>query len=600
MKPPLPPPKLNLMDLLQQIERLPEAPGVYLFKGSGGEILYIGKAKDLRKRVRSYLRAQKDAKTSVMLSRVAEVDHMVTHTEKEALILEDALIKEHRPRYNIKLRDDKNYPLLRLGVKDRYPRLTLVRRVKDDGALYFGPFPSAQSVRETMKLIHRVFPLRRCSDSQFSHRSRPCINHQMGLCLAPCCKAVEEGRYREVVEQVRKFLEGEGEGVIRELEGRMRREAEALNFEEAARLRDRILALKKVLERQRVVSFDQAFRDVIALRREGAEVGIYVLSIRGGKLLSGRAFRFRDVGLPEQEVLSSFLSRYYSRGRYVPPEVVVPFELEDAPFIETLGARVHPPEDQRQRELMALAEENLKAKFRGDRQEALEELMHRFRLHRYPRRIEAFDISTLRGGQAVGSMVVFVEGEPAKDLWRRFRIKGVEGMDDYAMIYEVLRRRFQRKGEGGLPDLVVIDGGKGQLKMAIKAMEELGVEGVDCLSIAKGRRPGEGERVFLPKAKDPLFLRGRKPSTLLLKAIRDEAHRFAVTYHRRLRQKEGFLTPLDGVPGVGEVKKRALLEHFGGMEALMRATPEELMEVSGIGPKMAQRIWGHLRKEVRG
>ena len=316
------------------MEGLPEKPGVYLFKDSKGEIIYIGKAKDLRKRVRSYLHGQKDLKTSVMLSKVAEVDHMVTETEKEALILEDALVKEHKPRYNIKLRDDKNYPLLRLSVQDRYPRLTLVRRVKADGALYFGPFPSAQSVRETMRLIHWVFPLRRCSDSQFTHRSRPCLNFQMRRCLATCCRRVPEERYRAIVDQVRQFLEGEGEKVLKGLEEQMRKEAEALNFEEAARLRDRITALRKVLERQRVVSLDLADRDVIAMLRHRGKVGVYVLSIRGGKLLGGRFFDFKDVGLPDQEVLSSFLSRYYSRGRYVPPEVVVPFELEDASLIE--------------------------------------------------------------------------------------------------------------------------------------------------------------------------------------------------------------------------------------------------------------------------
>lgn len=580
---------------------MPERPGVYLFKDSKGKIIYIGKAKNLRKRVRSYLHGLKDTKTSVMLSRVAEVDHLVTHTEKEALILEDALIKEHKPRYNIKLRDDKNYPLLRLGIRDRYPRLTLVRRVKDDGALYFGPFPSAQSVRETMKLIHRVFPLRRCSDSQFSHRSRPCINYQMGRCLAPCCREVDEGRYREIVEQVRKFLEGEGEDVINELHERMQRAAEELNFEEAARLRDRIAALRKVLERQKVISLDQASRDVIAFLKKEGRVGIYVLSIRGGKLLGGRAFEFRDVGLPDQEILSSFLSRYYSKGRYVPPEVIVPFELEDASFIEGLGARVHPPEDRGQKGLVALAEENIRARFRGDREGALDELRRRFRLRRQPKRIEAFDISTLGGGQAVGSMVVFLEGEPSKDQYRRFRIRGVKGMDDYAMIYEVLKRRFERgKKEGTLPDLLVIDGGKGQLRMALEAMKELGAEGIDCLSIAKGRKPGEGDRVFLPLAKDPVPLKDRKPSTLLLKAIRDEAHRFAISYHRRLRRREGFLTPLDEISGIGETKKRALLEHFGGLEPLKRARPEELMEVQGIGPKLAQRIWEHFRKEVKG
>jgi len=592
-------PKLKTMQFQQQVEGLPEKPGVYLFKDSKGEIIYIGKAKDLRKRVRSYLHGQKDLKTSVMLSKVAEVDHMVTETEKEALILEDALVKEHKPRYNIKLRDDKNYPLLRLSVQDRYPRLTLVRRVKADGALYFGPFPSAQSVRETMRLIHWVFPLRRCSDSQFSHRSRPCLNFQMRRCLAPCCRRVPEERYRAIVDQVRQFLEGEGEKVLKGLEEQMRKEAEALNFEEAARLRDRITALRKVLERQRVVSLDLADRDVIAMLRHRGKVGVYVLSIRGGKLLGGRFFDFKDVGLPDQEVLSSFLSRYYSRGRYVPPEVVVPFELEDASLIEaSLGVKVNTPRDERQGDMLKMALENARGKFMGEGKDVLEELKGRFHLRQVPRRIEAFDISNLGGEVAVGSMVVFLDGEPARDQYRRFRIKGVRGIDDYAMTYEVLKRRLQRGSEEGvLPQLLLIDGGKGQLRIALEVLKELGIEDVDCLSIAKQRPPAaEEDRLFLPRAKDPLPLKDRKPSTLLLKRIRDEAHRFALSYHRRLRDKERLASVLDRIPGIGEAKKLALLRHFGGVKGLREASEEELTRVPGIGPRLAACIRRHLQE----
>ncbi len=584
--------------MLEKVEALPSRPGVYLFKDQKGEILYIGKAKDLRKRVRSYFHGPKDTKTSRMLSKVSEIDHIVTENEKEALILEDALIKEHKPRYNIKLRDDKNYPLLRLDPKEPFPRLTVVRRPKDDGALYFGPFPSAQSLKETLKVLNRVFPLRKCSNSQFSHRSRPCINYQMGRCLGPCCNEVDVELYRGLVEQVKRFLEGEGEEVVRELERRMYQEAEALRFEEAAALRDRVIALRKVLERQKIVSMDRANKDVVAMQRDGSRVRFFLLSVRGGKLLSGRSFEFRDAGLPEQEILSEFLSRYYGRTKVV-PEVVIPFELEDLSLLEGLGLEIHPPRDPRERELLRMAFENLEVRSGGDKASLLEELRRRFRLQRYPRRIEAFDISNIGGQRAVGSMVVFVEGEPYKDGYRRFRIRGVEGIDDYGMLEEVLRRRLQRaKEEGVYPDLMLIDGGKGHLKVALRVLGEMGLQGIDCLSVAKDRE-GQQDRVYLPGARDPVPLKEGRGWSLLLRAIRDEAHRFAISYHRRLRRKEALRESLR-IPGVGEKRMRVLLERLGGPEGLKKAQMEDLLGVPGFGPKLAQKVYQYLHKEVQG
>ena len=591
-------------DLLYQIGLLPSRPGVYLFKGKGGEILYIGKAKDLKKRVRSYFQGDgKDVKTSVMLSRVQEVDHIVTETEKEALILEDALIKEHKPRYNIKLRDDKRYPLLRLSVQERWPRLSIARKVKEDGAVYFGPFPSAQAVRETMRVLHKVFPLRSCSNSQFAHRSRPCLNYQMKRCLAPCCQEVDEGVYREMVEQVTRFLQGESSQVIEEMRRKMEEAAEGLRFEEAARLRDRIASLEKIVERQKVVTMGPVHQDVLSMVRHGGKIGIYVLNIRGGKLLGGQYFQLKDVGLPDEEVLSSFLRRFYQKGRYIPQEVVVPEELEDAPLLSVyLGTRIVSPRgDRRREELLRMAEENARERLSGAGGEGvLEELRSRFRLSQLPRRIEAFDISNIGGDMAVGSMVVFLDGSPAKDQYRRYQIKGVRGIDDYAMIYEVLRRRMERaQEEGEMPDLLLIDGGKGHLKVALKVLEELGIEGVDCLSIAKKRDQAEEDRIFIPRGKDPIVLKDRRPSSLLLKRIRDEAHRFAISYHRRLRRREVTRSLLDDIPGIGPERKRALLRNFGDLEGVMGASVEELAGVPGIGPKTAEMIYQYLHGGAR-
>lgn len=582
-------------DIIEKVNSLPSRPGVYIFKDQSGEVLYIGKAKDLKKRVRSYFLGVKDTKTSVMLSKVADVEHIVTHNEKEALILEDALVKQHKPRYNIKLKDDKNYPFLRLSLEDKFPTLEVVRRPKQDGALYFGPFPSSQSLKETLKVIGRVFPLRKCKGNRFGLRSRPCINYQMGRCLGPCCLPVDEVRYKEIVEQVRRFFEGEGEALVKELEGKMYEEAQALRFEEASVLRDRVFALRKVLERQKVLSLDRRDRDVIALEKDREKVKVFVLSIRGGKLLSGRPFEFKEVGLPEEEVLSSFISRYYGTMKVV-PEVIIPWEIEDASFWEALGVDVHPPRNDQERGLLAMAYENLRLGLLKDKEAVLLELKRKLHLGKMPFRIEAFDLSNLGGKEAVGSMAVFLNGEPFKPGYRRFKIREVQGIDDYSMLEEVLKRRFARaKREEVYPDLLVVDGGRGHLKVALRVLREEGVDSVECIAIAKARE-GEGEdKVYLPNVRDPIPLKEGKPWARLLRAVRDEAHRFALSYHRKLREKETFEVPVDGIPGVGEKRKRLLLEHFGGLEGLKRASLEEIKAVPGIGDRLAERIYRYIK-----
>jgi excinuclease ABC subunit C len=597
-------------DLQIQAEALPQSPGVYLFKDNKGGVLYVGKAKDLHKRVRSYFQGKGlDTKTSLMLSKVGGVDHIVTRTEKEALILEDTLIKEYHPRYNIQLRDDKRYPLLRLSVGERFPRLSVVRRTREDGALYYGPFPSATSMRETLRVIHKAFPLRRCSATQFAHRSRPCLNFQMMRCLGPCCNEVSEEEYKGIVDQVRLFLEGKSDLLAEQLHSRMDQEAEALKFEEAARTRDRLAALERIIEGQWVVSQEGSHRDAVGLARGGGKIGIQVLFVRGGRLLGGRFFVIKDAGLPDQEVVSTFLHQFYGEGQFIPQEILSPMPLEDATLLEeVLGERTKgkvrircPRKGSKGYDLLQMAQENAEGKLRGQLQgeDVLKEMQEWFSLAHIPARIEGFDISNLGGGLAVGSMVVFEEGEPAKARYRRYRIKTVEGSDDYAMTYEVLLRRLRRgKEEGNLPDLILIDGGKGQLNVALEVLKELDIAGADVLSLAKKRKPEEAEKVFLPHRKDPIPLRSSSPASLLLQRVRDEAHRFAIAYHRRLRGKEGFVSVLDRIPGIGEGRTHALLEHLGGLEGVFEASPEELANVPGMNSSLARQVWEHLHNNL--
>jgi excinuclease ABC subunit C len=603
---------MNEADLQTQADALPHAPGVYLFKDPKGGILYIGKAKDLRKRVRTYVQGrEQDVKTSIMLAKVAQIDHIATQTEKEALILEDTLIKEHHPRYNIQLRDDKRYPLLRLSIQERFPRLSVVRRTREDGALYFGPFPAATSMRETLRVIHKAFPLRRCSAVQFAHRSRPCLNFQMNRCLAPCCEQVSEEAYNRIVEEVRLFLEGKSNLLAGELRNRMDQESAALRFEEAARIRDRLAALERITERQKVIAQDGSHRDAVGMARQGGKVGIQVLFIRGGRLLGGRFFTIKDAGLPDQEVISTFLHQFYKDGQFIPQEILVPLSLEDAPVLEeVLGEQArkrirlrHPRKGSQGNDLIQMAEENAAGKLLGQLkgEDALQEMQQRFSLGHIPARIEGFDISNLGGGLAVGSQVVFEDGEPTKARYRKYRIKTVEGMDDYAMLYEVLVRRLRRgKEEGDLPDLILIDGGKGQLNVALEALKELEIEEVDALSIAKKRRPEEEEKVFLPNKKEGIPLRGSSPASLLLQRVRDEAHRFAIAYHTKLRNKAGLSSLLAEIPGIGEERRRSLLKHLGGLEEIMQATPEELAQAPGMNSALAQQVWEHLHSTEKG
>lgn len=604
------------MDLKEKVSHFPTRPGVYRMCDAQGRVLYVGKAKNLRARVRSYFREGADGRAQVrfLMAKVADIEFVATDTEKEALILENTLIKRHHPRYNLDLRDDKSYLSLRLDVQNPFPRLTPTRRIQRDGALYFGPYSSARNLRETVELIYRLFPLRQCSEGELKRRMRPCLYCQIRGCRAPCCGRTDAAGYRRLVDQVVLFLKGRGGELVGHLRHAMTAAAERQDFEEAARLRDQLRAIEQTLERQKAVSHQPVDRDVVALVREGSETQAAVLVIRSGNLLGQRPYYLTDTYGDDAEVVTAFLQQYYRDDRIVPGEVLVGLDprpenralLEDW-LGERRGRRVHivRPRRGEKAALVRMAEDNaveLLAERRRTKvgyTAALEELQRRMGLPVLPRRMECYDVSNVQGQQAVGSLVTFVDGFPHKPGYRRFAIRTVVGSDDFAMLYEVLRRRLGRRGEGWeLPDLMVIDGGKGQLGMAERALADAGVTGVALAGLAKARTlPGTGEavqhspeRVFLPGRKNPVVLAPHAPGLFLLQRIRDEAHRFAVEYHRKRRSRATLHTALDEIPGVGEQRRRALLRRFGSVQRVGEASVEELATVPGISTGLATAI----------
>jgi excinuclease ABC subunit C len=611
------------MDALnQKIDRLPANPGIYLFKDQKGTILYVGKAGNIRHRVSSYFQKREgmDAKTLAMLEKVADIETMVTDTEKEALILEDNLVKTNHPRYNVKLRDDKNYPCLRLSMEEKYPTLCVVRRIKKDGSLYFGPYPSAMSLRETLRVIRRLFPIRTCLDTKFSHRLRPCINYEMGRCPGPCCEEVDPIKYREVVREVRMFLAGKNRHLVEKLKKRMEEESERLNFEAAAKIRDQIAHIERVIEKQKIVSPDFLDQDVIGFYRQDHKIIVYPLFIRAGRLMGGKGFVLPSTGLLDQEVLSSFLFQYYRQGKFIPEQILIPEGIPEQEFVEKWltelrgkRVRISVPMKGDKKDLLRMACENAERflfaedELQKDRQQQLQILRERLRLKKVPRRIEAFDISNLQGGNAVGSMVVFEEGEPNKDRYRRFKVKTVEGADDYGMLYEVLLRRYQKAvEENDLPDLVLLDGGRGQLNVAQEVFKELKAKEIDFLSLAKERPVEESrfsrfrkseEKVFHPHIKGPIVLGRRSTLLQFLDRIRDEAHRFAITYHKKVRDREAIRSELEEIPGIGRVRRKELLKFFGSVEKIKEVTEEELARVPKMNSKSAQRVYQFYRSE---
>jgi excinuclease ABC, C subunit len=597
-----------------KLASLPAQPGVYLMKDKAGTVLYVGKAVSLRSRVRSYFQASADhpIKTKVLVSKVTDFDYLITDTEKEALILESNLIKKHKPRYNVTLKDDKHFLYLKFTVKEQYPRLVFVRRVEKDNALYFGPYASAKAVRETLQIIHRLFPIRKCSQRIFKNRIRPCINFQLKRCLAPCCREVNQEEYNNIVKRVLLFLRGQDRELIFQLTAEMNEESKNLNFERAALIRDEIKAVEKTLEKQKIVSTRFIDQDVIAYFRKDVHFAIFILFIRQGRMVGNQSFFFRNVELEDEEAISSFLTQFYGEGKYIPDEVIIPLRLENHGLIEEYfserkGKKVKTifPHQGDRKNLLTMAFDN--AKLLLENREAQSEKINRamkkikesLRLQREPRIIECFDISNLFGKEAVGSMVRFEEGEPLKQKYRHYKIKTVDQADDYGMMYEIIKRRLTRGlEEQDLPDLFIVDGGKGQLQVACQVMKELGIT-IDTIGLAKGRFQdfAKGpEKVFLPGRKDPLILSKHGSALHLLQRVRDEAHRFAITFHRKLRAKKQTASPLDDIPGIGPIKKKNLLIHFGSLKKIQNAGMEELLQSPSIAGKDAENIYNFFHK----
>jgi len=608
----------------EQLPGLPTAPGVYLFRDRGGKVIYVGKAKNLRARVRSYARGGDErSQVPFLLRHIASVESLVTANEKEALVLENNLIKQYKPRYNIRLKDDKTYVSVKVTMGEKWPRVFATRKVQQDGAAYFGPFTSAYALHQTLDTIRKVFPLRTCSDTVFRNRSRPCLEYQIKRCLGPCCLPVDQEEYRRHLREACLLLEGKDQLLRQALERRMREAAQALRFEEAARLRDQIAALDRTVEQHRAVSRERKDRDVFGLYREGGFIEISVLFVRAGKITGSQAYGLEDFEFADGEVLEAVLTQFYQGERQVPDEILLPAEISDADVREEyLGEKkgkrvvILTPRRGSRLELVRMARENARQAFgsRTDagrqREKMLEQLGRALRLRSAPKRIECFDISNIQGALAVGSMVVFDEGEPQRSRYRRFKVRSGDGADDFGMMYEVLTRRFRRaKEEGDLPDLVVVDGGKGQLNVALAVFQELGITGVDAVALAKMRaerapRSREvrhsPERVFLPERKNPLILRRNSTALFLLQRIRDEAHRFALSYHKKLRKKARMRSVLEDVAGVGAGRRRALLRHFGSVARIRQATCEEISQVPGVSVHLARQIKTHLESIASG
>lgn len=599
----------------QKIRAIPPRTGVYLMKDEKGTVIYAGKAKNLRSRIRNYFQGT-DTRAMVpfLVSRVRDLDFVVTNTEKEAFLLENTLIKEHRPRYNVIFRDDKTYFSLRLDMRQDFPAFQLVRKTRKDGARYFGPYPSGLAAKETLKYLHQLFPLRTCKDREFKTRRRPCIEYEIRNCVGPCVGLVGREDYRKFIDDAVLFLEGRETKLLDLLKARMAEAAEHLEFEEAARLRDQVAAIETTVEKQRMVSADFRDQDVFGLHREDDQVQVCILRIREGKTLGMKKFPPVRTSAADAEVLSSLLRQYYDKEMFIPAEVVIPADIEDGKVLaewlsEKRGKRVDllVPRRGPRKDLVGIARQNAEDSFKAERAVRMDEeaamvlLRDKLHLHRLPSRIECVDISNLGGELPVGSIVAFTDGKPDKSGYRLYHVRDVEGPDDYASMHEVLLRRFENREN--LPDLIMVDGGRGQVGMAVKVLRELGIGNLDVIGLAKGSAPGEvpegarrrpslkeQDHVYLAGRKDPVYIAKYPAALFFLQRIRDEAHRFAVTHHRRRMEKRDTRSLLDDVPGVGAAKKKALLRHFGDIDALRRAGPDELREVPGITDKLALEI----------
>ncbi len=604
----------------EQLRQLPTCPGVYLMKNAGGDIIYVGKASSLYHRVRQYFSDTPNIspKVNQMVARINDIEFFVTNSEQEALILESNLIKRYRPHYNVRLKDDKAFPYLKIDLKEDWPRIYVTRRLEENGARYFGPFASAKSVRQTLKVLKVIFPLRSCSRTITGNDPRPCLYYHIHQCLGPCIGAISKAEYASVIKQVIFFLEGKQTKVIHEIEREMRKAAVTLNFEKAVLLRDQIQAIEGVIEGQRIAATVHGEQDAIAFVTDRDQAYVQVFFVRGGKLIGRESFVLQGTSAEEPEqIMSSFLKQFYASAPHVPPLVLLQHPVTDKVTIEgwlenKRGARVHlqVPCRGHKKQLVNIVAANAEQGLQQLRMkqmavpsaltEALDEVAKALHLPRLPERIECYDISDIQGKDAVGSMVVFEQGKPKPSHYRRFRIKAVPAADDYAMLQEVLRRRFKRANPKTdttttdttwaiLPDLVLIDGGKGQLSAAREIMQQAGAGEIPVASLAKER-----EEIFIPRQAEVIILPGSSPGLQLLQRLRDEAHRFALGYHQKLRKKETFTSALDTIPGIGPKRKRALLKKFGSVTLIRQASLEELAAAKGMSENLARKIKDYL------
>ncbi len=611
----------EFVDVTEHIESilraLPTSPGVYLMKGSQGEILYVGKAVNLRSRVRSYFRndRQHAPKVRALVRQIHDLETIGTDTEVEALVLENVLIKRHQPHYNILLKDQKTYPWLKLTVQEAFPRLVVARRKVPDGARYFGPYPDTGSMYRAIGLVRSLFPLRQRATPQF--RDRPCLNHAIGRCPAPCQGLVDRATYRQTVEQVEAFLEGRHGDLLTLLEGRMRAAAEALDFEAAARSRDAIAALVKLQEEQKLVGDLTGEQDLVGFATDATTVVFQVFEVRQGTVTGRRSYELPRPDDEDPALLSQLLSRYYAEQDRPVREILVPFLPDEAPLLETWlgerrGARVelHVPRRGGKHTLLEWAERNARSTLDQARTRALsaletgserglEELARTLGLDETPARIEGFDIAHVQGSDTVASMVVFEDGLPARHAYRKFKIRTVEGVDDFRSMHEVVTRRFRHllepdpDGRWARPDLVLIDGGKGQLGMAVDALHALGLD-LPLFGLAK-----RFEEIYLPGRPDPVRLPAGSAALRLVQRVRDEAHRFANTFHGQQRGQRMTRSWLDEVPGIGPARRRDLLQAFGSVEAMRGKNVQDLVEKGGLPRKLAETLYHLLQAQER-
>ncbi len=607
-------------ELASALAKLPDKPGVYLMKDARGDVVYVGKAQSLRNRVRSYWQKQAPAgeihRIRSVIDRVADVEVTQTDSVSEALLLEANLIKRYKPRFNVRLKDDKSYPYIKVTLADDFPRVERTRKLVNDGSRYFGPYASASSVDESMNLVRRLFPFRTCTiDIQEGERAlqRPCLLYHIKRCQGPCIEAISKADYRADIEQVELFLEGRQETLVKALRREMTAAADRTEYERAGALRDKIRAIERTMESQKMAAFARTELDLVGLARQDNQAAVQLFVIRDAKLIGRDVFLLEAAReAPDEEVVGSFLEQYYARGGSIPREVYVPTEIPGVADLEGFlaerrGGPVHlrVPQRGEKRELLALATRNAtetlareQARWLADQGKtlrALEELAEALDLPASPHRIECYDISNFQGSESVGSMVVFEDGKPRSGEYRRFRIRTVSGPNDFASHQEVLRRRFRmtRTGDEGaeearrwaMPDLVIVDGGRGQVSAAMEVLDELGLHDLPLAGLAKER-----EELFVPGRPDPIVLPATSPALYLVQRLRDEAHRFAITYHRNLRAKRSVRSAFDDLPGVGPKRRRELLKVFGSVKQVREAPVEQIAAVPGIGRSLAARI----------